>query len=405
MSTAGGYNHICRKMSGRGRDIRTGEMRSKAMSAREVVRKVILPAFAAFAAIALICTGEAQSVSAADSSKAMDARVTRIMKRMTLGQKVGQVLLVNAPEGAAKYMRKRQYGGYLFFGKDFRYSSPARFRKRARAIQKAAKINAFLAVDEEGGTVVRVSAYRKFRKSRYRSPREIYRSGGYKAVRANTANKCGLLRSIGLNANFAPVADMAYRPGDFMYQRSFSTRIDRTSKFIKTVVRKMNGKKVVSAVKHFPGYGGNGDTHARVIRDRRSRAALERRDLVPFRTGIKNNCSMIMMSHNIVTCFDGKRPASISPAVHRYLRKKMGYDGVIITDNMEMKGVERYGKSKGALAVKAFKAGNDIICTPYGYKSYAAILKAVRNGKISKARLDRSVRRIIRLKLEKGIIK
>ena len=114
---------------------------------------------------------------------------------------------------------------------------------------------------------------------------------------------------------------------------------------------------------------------------------------------------MILVSHNIVKAFDKKRPATISPAVHRYLRKNMGYRGVVITDSMGMAGVKKYAKDNGSLAVKAVKAGNDMICTPYGSASRKAIIKAVKSGKISKKRVNASVKRILVLKLRMGIIK
>ena len=170
-------------------------------------------------------------------------------------------------------------------------------------------------------------------------------------------------------------------------------------------LKQMNADGVASCIKHYPGYGNNIDTHTNVARDKRSLKTFKKRDLVPFSAGMKNDCSMVMINHNIVYAFDRKLPASISPKVHSYIRKTLKYDGIIITDGMGMVGVRKYGKSNAALAVKAINAGNDMLCTPYGKTSRNAIVKAVKSGKIKKERINRSVERILILKLKKGIIK
>ena len=190
-----------------------------------------------------------------------------------------------------------------------------------------------------------------------------------------------------------------------MWPRSFSSNAKKTSNFISKTVAVMNKMKVVSVLKHFPGYGNNGNTHTDVIRDKRKLGTFKKRDLKPFKAGIKSGCGMIMISHNIVKCLDSKRPASISPKVQKYLRKNLGYDGVIISDSLGMDGVSRFASGQGTLAVKCFKAGTDIVLAANGTKAAKSILKAVKNKKISKARLDRSVLRILKLKLRMGIIK
>ena len=280
-------------------------------------------------------------------------------------------------------------------------------KKLIKSCQKSSQVPMLIGVDEEGGTVVRASFYRKYRKSKFRSPSQVYKKGGYKAIKKDTRKKDVFLRSMGINTNFAPVADVPYKKSNFMYDRAFSKSAGKTAKFIKLSVTQMGNDKVVSSLKHFPGYGGNGDTHGRIIRDKRSKLTFVTRDLKPFSAGISAGADMIMVSHTIVNAFDSKNPASLSPAVHSYLRDSMGFDGVIITDGLAMKGVTDFvGGSQGTAVVRAAKAGNDMLCVTGNYaKCYKALVKAAKKGQIPESQIDDSVRRILRMKIKRGIIK
>ena len=161
----------------------------------------------------------------------------------------------------------------------------------------------------------------------------------------------------------------------------------------------MKKNNLVSTLKHFPGYGGNGDTHTLMITDRRSKKTFTSRDLKPFSAGIRAGCDMIMVSHNIVNCFDRSAPASLSKKVHKYLL------GVIITDELSMTGAAAFAGSSSKAAVKAIQAGNDMICTTQYKEQFDAVYKAFKDGKISKSQINESVKRILIMKLDRGIIK
>ena len=336
--------------------------------------------------------------------KKIEKRAEEILESMSLGEKVGQMLFVYLPDNAKEVQKKKQYGGYLLFASSFKNSNKDKIKKKIKGFQKVSDINMFIAVDEEGGSVVRVSKYKQFRKTPYKSPRTVYKNGGWDAVKSDAKSKSKLLKSLGINTNFAPVADVAYNKKNFIYSRSFSTSAKSTSKFVKLTVKEMNAKNCVSSLKHFPGYGNNGDTHTSVIVDKRSKNTFETRDLKPFAAGIKADVPMIMVSHNVVKCFDKKNTASMSEKVHSYLRKDMGFDGIIITDGLDMDGIKKKYGSNAEIAVKAVKAGNDMLCTPYGEASLSAIKKAVKSGKIKESRIDESVKRILKVKLKYGII-
>ncbi len=334
-----------------------------------------------------------------------EKRAEEILETMTLSEKIAQMLIVNIPENAKEVQKEKQYGGYLLFASTFKNSNKDKIKNKIKGFQNVSKINMFIAVDEEGGSIVRISKYKQFRKKPYKSPRTVYKNGGWKGIKNDAKNKSDFLKSLGINTNFAPVADVAYNKNNFIYNRSFSTNVNSTSKFVKLTVKEMNNKKCVSSLKHFPGYGNNGDTHKNVIVDKRSKKTFQTRDLKPFKEGIKADAPMIMVSHNVVKCFDKKNTASMSKKVHDYLRKDMGFNGIIITDGLAMEGVRKKYGSNAEIAVKAVKAGNDMLCTPYGAVSINAIKKAVDSGEIKETRIDESVKRILIVKLKYGIIK
>ena len=137
---------------------------------------ILLRAILAAAAL-IIC-----SISMCSADDKLDERAKEILGTMTTKQKVGQVICIGAPAKSATQMKKMQYGGYIFFADDFAGTSRKKFKNRIKSIQNAAKINAFTAVDEEGGTVVRVSMYKRFSSVKFKSPRAYYKRGGMKKV-------------------------------------------------------------------------------------------------------------------------------------------------------------------------------------------------------------------------------
>ena len=156
-------------------------------------------------------------------------------------------------------------------------------------------------------------------------------------------------------------------------------------------------------LKHFPGYGNNGYSHESIITDERPLSDFESTDFVPFLEGIANGADMVLISHNIVTAVDGEFPASISEKVHELLRNYLGFDGVIVTDDLIMKGLTDYAGEQSA-AVLAVKAGNDLLCSTDFETQIEEVLTAVKNGEIAEERIDESVYRILKLKQNIGIL-
>lgn len=372
------------------------------------IRRALIRIVTVFIVLAMALTSAGFDSAFAASGQDIDARAKQILKGMSRDEKIAQLMMVGVPaKGAVKLQEKYQFGGYILFAKDFSGSTQKSFRRKVKLWQKASDINMLIAVDEEGGTVVRASLYRQFRRKRFKSPRQVYNSGGYDGITADTKKKDRFLRDLGINCNLAPVADVPYSSSDFIYSRAFSTSMKRTKKFVKLTVSRMDRDNMVSALKHFPGYGGNGDTHGNLIRDRRALSTFQKRDLKPFATGISNGADMVMASHVIVNAWDRKRPASLSPAVHKYLRNEMGFDGVIITDGLAMAGIcDFVDGDEGEAAVRAVKAGNDMLCVTGDHQTvFKALKRAVKSGRISRKQLDRAALRIIKMKIRRGIVK
>ena len=331
--------------------------------------------------------------------------IREILDQMSLEQRVGQLFLARCDDAyALEHIETYHLGGFVLFQQDFRNETPGdSAQKKFARYQAAAKIPLLLAVDEEGGTVTRVSSLPYYREKRFASPRQLYRGGGMEMVLSQENEKCALLTSLGINVNLAPVCDIATDSNAFMYHRSLGQDAQITADFAANVVTLMDSWELGSCMKHFPGYGNNPDTHTGIAVDGRSLAELESKDLLPFAAGIEAGCDAILISHTIVECFDPETPASLSPAVHDYLRQTMGFEGVIVTDDLVMQAItDAYGA--GEAAVLAVLAGNDLLCSTEYTVQYEAVLDAVLDGRIDIETLNNAVRRVLQWKINLGLI-
>lgn len=342
--------------------------------------------------------------SAAESqNQENENRTKQILSQMTIKEKVGQLFLVRCyPDRVAEDIKNLGIGGIVLFSSDF--NKPAEEAKAdIERYKAAAKYGLFVAVDEEGGTVVRISRFKQFRSKPFSSPLDIYKNGGIKLLEQTTKEKAELLLSLGVNINLAPVCDMPTKKGSFIYQRSAGIDAEIGSDIVKTIVKTSENAGLGTTLKHFPGYGDNADTHIGFSFDERSLDSFRQRDFLPFKAGIMAGSNAVMFSHITVTSIDKENPASLSEAVHRILRDEFNFDGVAMTDDLSMDAVKDF-TDISQVGVKAFLAGNDIICTSDYTILYDSVYDAVEDGTITIQRLDASVLRILNWKLELGII-
>lgn len=330
--------------------------------------------------------------------------IRKLLDQMSLEERVGQLFLARCDRDyALEHLSSYPLGGFVLFSEDFENETPGTVSAKIAGYQNASKLPLLIAVDEEGGRVTRISQYKAFRDRKFPSLREAYSAGGMDSVLKTEAEKCALLSSLGIQVNLGPVCDITTDPNSFMYRRSLGLDPQTTADLIFDIVWTMDQCNIGSCLKHFPGYGNNTDTHTGIAIDSRTLEELEQSDLLPFDAGIRAGCGSIMVSHTIVECLDPELPASLSPAVHRYLRETMGFTGVILTDDLVMQAItDLYGA--GEAAVMAVQAGNDLLCSTDYITQYNAVLAAVLDGRIDIDTLNRAAGKVLQWKIDLGLI-
>lgn len=323
------------------------------------------------------------------------------LEKMSLDEKMGQILLVRYPDNHQKeIVEKYQFGGYLFFGKDFKDKTKDEVIKMIDDSNSVSKIPLLTAVDEEGGIVVRVSSNKNLRSERFLSSSELYKNGGFDRIKADTIEKSNLLKYLGINLNLAPVVDVSVDPNDYMYKRSLQEDAETTAKFSSLVIETSKNTGVSYTLKHFPGYGNNIDTHNGSSIDSRTRKEIESNDILPFKSGIKSGAEAILFSHNVVTSMDKDNPASLSKTLHDYVRNDLNFTGVVITDDLDM-GALKDIENKN---VQALLAGNDLLISTDYVESIEKIKQAVDNKLLDEKTLDEHVLRVLAWKYYKGLL-
>ena len=343
---------------------------------------------------------------AATEADTTEERVAAIIDGMTIEQKVGQLFVVRRPQdeaAAQQAITNYHIGGFTFYAPEFENSTPAGVKSLIQQYQGLSDVPLFIAVDEEGGRVVRASKYAAFRDTPFPSPRELIAAGGMAAVDADAREKSAFLKHLGINLNYAPVCDMSGDPESFIYDRTASNDPYETAEYVRTVVTAMNESGMIGCLKHFPGYGDNVDTHTSIAVDPRPISQFMEKDLMPFLAGMEAGAPIVMIAHNIVNCMDPNTPASLSPSVYRFLRGRLQYNGVVMTDALDMAAITQYTNDRES-AVAALIAGSDLLCCTNYETQIPAVLSAVEEGLITEERIEESLIRILTLKIKMGII-
>ncbi len=303
-----------------------------------------------------------------------------------------------SPEWAELQARYKP-GGMILFARNL--EDPAQIIELTNGLQTRSPHSPLLiAIDQEGGRVSRLPKdFTIFPPcglvGSCRSEELAY------AAAAVTAAE---LRAVGVNMNMAPVLDVHSNPDNpIIGDRAYGTEPDVVAELGVAAIRGFQGKGVVACGKHFPGHGDTGtDSHKELPVVKASAEVLFERELPPFRRAIAEGLASIMTAHVVYPALDAQRPATLSPAILTgLLREQLGFDGVVVTDDLEMHAiVDHY--SIGDAAVQAFLAGADIllICKDRSraVSAMEAVLKAVENGTIPPERFEASLRRIMQLK-------
>ena len=302
---------------------------------------------------------------------------------------------VMAGEGTQKALSQYAVGGLIYFEKNI--LSEDQFREMISNTQLYTRYPLFLAVDEEGGRVSRLS--NQGIGTKVDAAAVIGQNGADRAYQTGVTMGSNL-SGIGLNLNLAPVADIRIGENSYMGDRTYGTDPQAVGSVVAGVVQGIQSQGVSACLKHFPGMGSTvQDPHNEIAGTDRTEAQFRAEEFPVFQTGIDSGVKMVMISNISAPALSGDDlPCVFSEAVIGILRNEMGFEGVVISDAMNMSAVSDYYDSAEA-AIMAIKAGCDMILMPEDFaEAYNGVLEAVRNGTISEERINDSLRRIYRIK-------
>ena len=339
-----------------------------------------------------------------EEKKTVDEEIADYVNQLSSAEKVGQLFLIRVPEeNTLSDIEKYNPSGVVLFGRDIEKETKTSLTDKISGFQKESHIPLLVASDEEGGTVTRVSQNKEIVETPFKSPQEIYKESGIDGLKKETKERSELLKSLGINLNLAPVADVSTEKDSFIFERSMGMDAKETSQVITEMIKVMNEVKIGSSLKHFPGYGDNKDSHTEIVYDERKVSDLKKNDWLPFEAGIKAGAGSVLISHNILKDLDDKKPASLSKPVHDVLRNELKFSGVIITDDMDMKGLTEFTSQKEG-ALEAIMAGNDLVMTSHYQEQIPFILEEMTKNEELKKRVDESATRVIKWKYELGLL-
>ena len=346
--------------------------------------------------------------SVAQSELSPEEKVDKLVANMSDADKVGQLLMIGIHgktlNDDAKFMlNEYRVGGIILFDRNM--ESKDQVKSLITDINKTGKSAGltplFIGIDQEGGAVARMED----QLIKVPPAEELGKEPIEQAV--SLAKQSGTeLKDLGFNINFAPVADLG-----LTYGRSFSTNPDEVVRYASTVGKAYDEAGLWYSYKHFPGIGKTDvDLHADTSVVPVSKETLLNEDTKVFVDLIKQskpNTYAIMVSHAMYPQIDPDHPSSLSKAIITdWLRKDMGYNGVVVTDDMDMGALAKH-YTFGDMAVQSILAGSDILLVCHEYEhmqeAYNGLMKAVKDGRISKERLDESVKRILLMKMSRGM--
>lgn len=342
-----------------------------------------------------------------------------LLQGMTLTEKVGQLFLIcpesldpdqSLTQGATELTDAMEQtlvayppGGVILFSQNL--ENPEQLQRFTTQLQGACSPGLFIAVDEEGGTVARLANHPAFSLPSYESAAAVGAADNPEQAFSMGQTIGEYLHQYGFNLDFAPVADVNTNPDNpVIGNRAFSDDAAQVAQLADAMAQGLEEQGIIPTFKHFPGHGDTAqDSHTGLAVNEKTRQALEECEWLPYQQLTALEC--VMVGHIAVPEVTGEdTPASLSyTLVTEVLRQELGFSGVVITDSLRMKAItESY--DDGEAAVLAIEAGCDILLMPNDYQAtFEAVVTAVEEGRISQARLDESVLRILTLKQAYGI--
>lgn len=306
---------------------------------------------------------------------------------------------VKAGEGTQKALTQYAVGGIVYFEKNIQ--SEEQIKEMLDSTELYTKYPIFLAVDEEGGTVSRVAEAGIGEKVDSAS---VIGSTGDAGIAYQAGVTIGSsLKNIGFNLDFGPVADLANVENSIMEERSYGSDPQTVGSFVSSMVQGLKEQGITACLKHFPGLGAaTEDPHQGLSSIDRTAEQFRSEEFTVFQAGIEAGADMIMISNSSAPALTGGNESCVfsRELVTDILHKELGFEGVIITDAMNMSAISEYYEA-GEAAVMALRAGCDMILMPEDFEAaYNAVMEAVQNGQISEERINDSLKRIYRIKYQ-----
>lgn len=343
-----------------------------------------------------------------------------ILKNMTLEEKIGQLFIVELDaldpnddnkirkltDNMKKSIEKYHIGGVILFARDIQTREQT--KQLTSDLQDASKVPMFISVDEEGGPIARISSNEKMGTTSFPAMSEIGKTKDEKKAYEVGKTIGRDISKLGFNLDFAPVADVLSDEKNVeIGSRSFGKDPELVAKMVAQEVKGLQEENVSATLKHFPGHGDvSSDTHKGYVAADNGIKTLRQREFIPFKAGIDEGCDFVMVSHiNISKVTQDETPSSLSELVIKeILRDELGFKKIIITDAMNMQAITKFYED-GEAAAMAIKAGNDMVLMPKNLKkAFEGIEEAVEEGEIEEKEIDEAVRRILSVKLERGVI-
>ena len=346
-----------------------------------------------------------------------EMKIDRVLDSMTLEEKVNQLFMITpealtgvgtviqAGDGTREALEEHPVGGLIYFAQNLK--DPDQTRTMLENTQEYASARSgfpiFLSVDEEGGQVARVGSNPAFGVPEIGNMSEVGAGGDTQEAYETGSIIGAYLKDLGFNMDAAPDADVLTNPANEVVKyRSFGSDPDLVSRMAAAELKGLNDQGIIGMYKHFPGHGGTtADSHEGYVYVEENLEELKSGALVPFQDGADNGLRVIMVSHIACPEVTGDNtPATLSrQLVTDLLREDMGFDGLVITDALNMGAItEQY--SSGEAAVAALNAGVDMLLMPADFQAaYDGVMAALENGELTEERIDESVRRILEIKL------
>lgn len=360
---------------------------------------------------------EEQEKESEDSQTETDREVQSVLGQMTLDEKIDQLFMitpeqltgvstaVQAGETTREAIREHPVGGLIYFARNLQNPDQTRqmLSNTRDYAEEASGLPVFLSVDEEGGQVTRIASNANFHVPVFDNMSQVGQRGDLQEAVRIGSQIGAYLKDLGFNMDAAPDVDVLTNPDNQVVRyRSFGSDPRKVADMARSVLQGLREQGITGMYKHFPGHGGTtADSHQGYAYVEENLEQLKSGALVPFQDGISNGLQVIMVSHIACPNVTGDdTPATFSSMlVTDVLRKQMGFEGMVITDALNMGAVtEKY--SSGEAAVLALQAGADLLLMPENYQeARQGIVQAVHSGTISEERINESVARILKIKL------